>query len=123
MTRSFMRRLSSKSVVCEDDKFVILRSEPCGGRTLDLLRLYKTANGRAGMPAEHHHDIHHQGGRCVAGQRPGPFRALHLGAAACASVTAAAAAPISLQAALALAMEHNPGLRAAAQALAASEGH
>ncbi|MEN2386173.1 TolC family protein [Comamonas sp. A7-5] len=39
-----------------------------------------------------------------------------------APATAAAAAPISLQAALALAMEHNPGLRAAAQALAASEG-
>ena len=39
-----------------------------------------------------------------------------------APVTAAAAAPISLQAALALAMERNPGLRAAAQALAASEG-
>lgn len=38
------------------------------------------------------------------------------------AATAAAAAPISLQAALALAMEHNPGLRAAAQALAASEG-
>ncbi|EED65259.1 TolC family protein [Comamonas testosteroni] len=39
-----------------------------------------------------------------------------------APVTAVAAAPISLQAALALAMERNPGLRAAAQALAASEG-
>ena len=39
-----------------------------------------------------------------------------------AAPTAATAAPISLQAALALAMEHNPGLRAAAQALAASEG-
>ena len=39
-----------------------------------------------------------------------------------APVAAAAAAPISLQAALALAMERNPGLRAAAQALAASEG-
>ncbi|MGD9759662.1 TolC family protein [Comamonas thiooxydans] len=39
-----------------------------------------------------------------------------------ATAAAAAAAPISLQAALALAMEHNPGLRAAAQALAASEG-
>lgn len=38
------------------------------------------------------------------------------------AAAAAAAAPISLQAALALAMEHNPGLRAAAQALAASEG-
>ena len=38
------------------------------------------------------------------------------------AATAAAAAPISLQTALALAMEHNPGLRAAAQALAASEG-
>lgn len=38
------------------------------------------------------------------------------------AATAATAAPISLQAALALAMEHNPGLRAAAQALAASEG-
>ena len=34
----------------------------------------------------------------------------------------ATAAPISLQAALSLAMEHNPSLRAAAQALAASEG-
>lgn len=31
-------------------------------------------------------------------------------------------APLSLEAALALAMEHNPGLRAAAQAVAASEG-
>ncbi|EFI60117.1 Heavy metal efflux outer membrane protein, CzcC [Comamonas thiooxydans] len=39
-----------------------------------------------------------------------------------APTAATAAAPISLQAALALAMEHNPGLRAAAQALAASEG-
>lgn len=39
-----------------------------------------------------------------------------------APVTAVAAAPISLQAALALAMQRNPGLRAAAQALAASEG-
>lgn len=43
-------------------------------------------------------------------------------AATATAATAAAAAPISLQAALALAMEHNPGLRAAAQALAASEG-
>ncbi|WP_294260229.1 TolC family protein [uncultured Comamonas sp.] len=39
-----------------------------------------------------------------------------------AAASAAAAAPISLQGALALAMAHNPGLRAAAQALAASEG-
>ena len=46
---------------------------------------------------------------CTWAQQPAP-------------VTAAAAAPISLQAALALAMERNPGLRAAAQALAASEG-
>lgn len=42
--------------------------------------------------------------------------------AAPATATATATAPISLQAALTLAMEHNPSLRAAAQALAASEG-
>lgn len=43
-------------------------------------------------------------------------------AAGSASVIAATPAPISLQAALALATEHNPSLRAAAQAVAASEG-
>lgn len=43
-------------------------------------------------------------------------------AAATAPAIAATPAPMSLQAALALAMEHNPSLRAAAQAVAASEG-
>ena len=43
-------------------------------------------------------------------------------AAATGPAIAATPAPMSLQAALALAMEHNPSLRAAAQAVAASEG-
>ena len=43
-------------------------------------------------------------------------------AAATTPAIAATPAPMSLQAALALAMEHNPSLRAAAQAVAASEG-
>ena len=43
-------------------------------------------------------------------------------AAPATATSTATAAPISLQAALSLAMEHNPSLRAAAQALAASEG-
>ncbi|MEF9947964.1 MAG: TolC family protein [Comamonas sp.] len=45
-----------------------------------------------------------------------------LGWAQQAPAIAATPAPMSLQAALALAMEHNPSLRAAAQAVAASEG-
>ena len=58
---------------------------------------------------------------CAWAQQAAPTAATATATAATAA-TAAAAAPISLQAALALAMEHNPGLRAAAQALAASEG-
>lgn len=53
-------------------------------------------------------------------QTPPPLQQPQSPAAAVAATSVNA--PLSLEAALALAMEHNPGLRAAAQAVAASEG-
>lgn len=53
-------------------------------------------------------------------QTPPPLQQTQSPAAAVAATSVNA--PLSLEAALALAMEHNPGLRAAAQAVAASEG-